>query len=234
VAGTRARYELSEEAAAIVQEIKRRLCDPQCLITPDWNRPFVLVTDWCEQGIGAILGQVTEDTEALLGPDGFPLIQPVAFISRACSLVESRYHNHRGEALAIFWAVDKFGYYLHGHRFEIRTDSHSVAYMKEAIFKDAQVFRWVMDMMQYDFEIAHIPGVTKWRRTASHTFSATHGHLRSYHTSGSLMLEDFHKLQHVWQGFGAISGHRIWVITISYWTTIGSQLSLQSKCPHRS
>jgi hypothetical protein len=59
----------------------------------------VLITDWCEQGVGAVLEQVTKDCEAELTPEGFPMIKPILFSSKANSLIQSHYPYIAGSVL---------------------------------------------------------------------------------------------------------------------------------------
>jgi hypothetical protein len=150
---------LTEQEKQCVDKLKKAITQPHVLTSPDWTNEFVLVTDWCEQGVGAMLGQIKPEFEHDL-EDGRPRVFPIAFISQACSYKLARSSSHRGECYAIWWAVNKFRYYLWGRHFSIWTDSKSVAYLADAMFKDEQVFRWAMDLQEYSFDIVHIKGIT--------------------------------------------------------------------------
>ena len=84
--------------------------DLKCLYTmapihayADFTRPFILHTDACRSGLGAVLYQTHDDgTDASL-----------TYASRSLTKVESHYPSHKLEFLALMWAVEKFHEYLY-------------------------------------------------------------------------------------------------------------------------
>jgi hypothetical protein len=62
------------------------------LVLPDFNLPFVIETDACEDGIGAVLLQQGH---------------PVAYLSRALGVNDKKLSIYAKEFMAIMMAVDK-------------------------------------------------------------------------------------------------------------------------------
>jgi hypothetical protein len=86
------------------------------LALPDFTQPFIVETDACDQGIGAILLQHD---------------QPVAFLSKALTGQHKHLSIYDKEFLALIMAVEKWRQYLQHQEFIIRTDRKSLAYLTE-------------------------------------------------------------------------------------------------------
>ena len=69
----------------------------------DENLPTEIHTDASRYGLGAVLAQ-TVDVE----------VKPVAFVSRALSDAESRYHSNELECFSLVWSLKKFRCYVYG------------------------------------------------------------------------------------------------------------------------
>ena len=91
------------------ENLKDTLLTAPILTRPDFDRPFILQTDWSGTAIGAILAQQDE-----LGNE-----HVVAYWSRALQAAEKNYSATEGEALAAVKSVIHFRPYLHGHRFQL-------------------------------------------------------------------------------------------------------------------
>ena len=76
---------------------------------PDFSRQFLIRTDASSRGLGAALMQTDDSGQTL----------PVLYASR--KFVGSRGTLlHRGESLAIVWAINKFSLYLIGREFSLK------------------------------------------------------------------------------------------------------------------
>jgi len=75
--------------------------NPPILRLPDSEKQFILQTDACNSGIGAILLQEKSGVK-----------HPIAFASRNLLTRESHYSTIEKECLAIVWAVQKFQNFL--------------------------------------------------------------------------------------------------------------------------
>jgi len=104
----------SEAQDRAFDALKSHIVNPPILRLPDFDKEFVLQTDACSDGIGAILLQ--EDSG---------IKHPVAFASRKLLTRESHYSNIEKECLAIVWAVQKFQIFcMERHLFWKQTISH--------------------------------------------------------------------------------------------------------------
>ena len=64
---------------------------------PDFEKPFVLITDASKYGFGAILSQITDGQDKV-----------IAYASRATNKFEQAYTITELEAAALVWATDKY------------------------------------------------------------------------------------------------------------------------------
>lgn len=106
----------SSEATKAFDELKAAVTSPLVLALPDFTKAFIIECDACANGVGAVLMQDK---------------RPLAFLSQALkgkNLLLSTYEN---EFLALMLAVKKWGPYLLGGAFVVRTDHHSLKYMLE-------------------------------------------------------------------------------------------------------
>ena len=104
-----------------------------------------LHTDASDYGIGAYLFQVKDGVE-----------YPLQFISKSFDSVQSRWSTNEKEAYAIIYAIRKLKPLLRDIHFTLRTDHKNLTYINDP--PSAKVMRWKLDLMEYDFDIEHIPG----------------------------------------------------------------------------
>ena len=81
---------------------------------PDFTKLFILETDTCDTGIGAVLSQKG---------------RPLAFLSKALGVKHLGLFIYEKEYLAILMAVDKWRHCLEQDQFIIQTDHESVTYL---------------------------------------------------------------------------------------------------------
>ena len=115
---------------------------------PDFSLPFILETDACQCGIGAILSQIHENgTERV-----------VAFASRAMSKSKQKYSVTRQELLVAVTFIHSFRQFLLGQHFVLRTDHGSLQWLHSFKEPEGQLARWLERLQEYDFEIQHRRG----------------------------------------------------------------------------
>ena len=113
------------------------------------EKEATLTTDASKYSLAAVLTQ--ED-------------HPVIYISRNLTQAEKNYSNIEREALAIVWAATRLKDFLLGRKFSINTDHKPLQFLfgenKEIPHATAscRIIRWALTLMQYDYEIKHIPG----------------------------------------------------------------------------
>jgi hypothetical protein len=82
----------------------------------DFSVPFVVETDACATGVGAVLMQND---------------RPIAFLSKALGPTHQHLSIYEKEFLALIMAVEKWRPYLQRQEFIIRTDHKSLSYLRE-------------------------------------------------------------------------------------------------------
>ena len=98
------------------EKLKRALCGPPVLKSPEWNKTFVLQTDASDRGVGAVLSQMDQS-----GVD-----RPVAYFSKKLLEREQRYSTVEKECLAIKLSIQAF----HPYRIAIRSTCPILHYVR--------------------------------------------------------------------------------------------------------
>ena len=137
------------EAEEAFVALKHALCEEPVLISPDFNKPFLLHTDASGTGLGAVLSQVVDNHE-----------HPVTYISRKLLKHEVNYATVEKEALAVKWAIHHLRYYLWGRTFTLITDHAPLKWMARNKDKNDRVTRWFLELQDYHFKVEHRPGRT--------------------------------------------------------------------------
>ena len=96
--------------------LKQLMSTTPVLAIPDFSQGFVLETDACNTGIGAVLMQ-----------NG----HPIAFLSQALCRRNQTLSTYEKECMAIILAVDKWRAYLQHREFVIMTDHQSLLHLTD-------------------------------------------------------------------------------------------------------
>ena len=127
--------------------LKKLLTCYPILQNPDFTKEFVLQTDACDRGVGAVL----------LQSDGVDL-HPVTFISSKLLHREQRYSIVEKECLAIVKACYSLREYLIGKEFIIETDHFPLQWLNQMKDHNMRLLRWSLMLQEYRFVIRHISG----------------------------------------------------------------------------
>jgi hypothetical protein len=106
----------TEQAAAAFQLLKEAMVSTPVLALPDFTKPFVIETDACDSGVGAVLMQHGH---------------PIAYMSKALGVMNRKLSVYEKEFLAVMLAVDKWRQYLQRGPFLILTDHKSLCNLSE-------------------------------------------------------------------------------------------------------
>lgn len=142
------KFKWSEDCDTAFLKLKRALTTAPILAYPVENDPFILDTDACDVGIGAVLSQCQEGQPERV----------IAYFSKSLSKAERRYCVTRKELLAVVASVKHFHHYLYGRKFLVRTDHGALRWLTNFRNPEGQVARWIETLMTYDYEIQHRPG----------------------------------------------------------------------------
>lgn len=107
---------MDEEAQQAFEHLTQAMATTPVLALPDFNKPFLIETDACDQGVGAVL--MLRD-------------RPVAFFNKALTEQHKHLSIYEKEFLALIMAVDKWRQYLQNQEFVIRTYHKSLTYLME-------------------------------------------------------------------------------------------------------
>lgn len=112
-------FRWSNEHEEAFKAIKSSLTEPTILAYPNFEKQFILTTDACLNGCGAVLSQIQDDgTE-----------KPISFASRSFNKYERNKPIIELELLAIFYAIVHFKPYLYGTNFLVKTDHKPLVYL---------------------------------------------------------------------------------------------------------
>jgi len=120
------------------------------LLLPDYDRPFMLITDASDYATGAILEQ----------DDAFGRSHPVAYYSKSLQPAEQNYKIHDKELLAIVQALKHFRHYLQGnvHQTKIFLDHANLKYFTTKQTLTHRQAWWSILLGTYDYIIIPKPG----------------------------------------------------------------------------
>ena len=118
------------------------------MVFPDFTLPFILDTDACQCGIGAVSCQPY--------PDGTEKV--VTFASCVISKAERKYSVTRKELLAAVTYIHHFRPFLLGQHFVLCTDHGSLQWLHTMKEPEGQLARWLECLHKYNFEIQHRKG----------------------------------------------------------------------------
>ncbi len=93
----------SEEVQEAFNTLKEKLLEFPILRRPNFNKFFILHTDWSAFDISVILGQLNEEGKE--------------YVITQNNKAESNYSSYEGECLAVIWAIIHFRPYLYGTKF---------------------------------------------------------------------------------------------------------------------
>ena len=147
-------HELNEKGKAAFEKLKGCLItttaeDPEAqLLMPNFAREFMLYTDACDEGLGAVLCQEDEEQK----------LRPVAFYSRKLTASERKYAIGEKELMAIVFAMEHYKVYLYGKEFVVRTDHHPLQWLNDLKNPSTRLDRWLIIARQFAFRIKFISG----------------------------------------------------------------------------
>ncbi|XP_060806961.1 uncharacterized protein K02A2.6-like isoform X2 [Amyelois transitella] len=136
------------------EQVKKEIISDNILIHFNRDLPLRLSCDASQNGIGAVLSHIL--------PDGTD--RPISFISRVYSKAEKGYSMIHKEALAIYWAVQKFYQYLVGSKFELQSDHKPL----QALFGEhkslpqmaaGRLQRWSTFLSGFNYTFKYIKGM---------------------------------------------------------------------------
>lgn len=110
------------------------------LALPDFNSLFIVETDACDVGIGAVIMQSG---------------QPIAYLSKGLSIQHQAMSVYDKELLALVMTVTKWGQYFIGRHFIVKTDQKALKFLLDQKLHTGAQLKWITKLMKFDFEIQY-------------------------------------------------------------------------------
>jgi len=131
------------EATAAFCALKQAMTQTPVLQLPDFSQPFVVETDACATGIGAVLMQGG---------------RPIAYLSKALGPTHQHLSIYEKEFLALIMAVEKWRSYLQRQEFIIQSDHKSLSYLSEQNLQSDLQRKAMTRLMGLQFRVVYKKG----------------------------------------------------------------------------
>ena len=115
------------------------LSQPDYVAAQEGSRPFVVWTDACKTGVGAVLTQADEK--------GF--YHPLYYVSKSCSSSERNYSITQLEALAVVVAMRKLRMFIFGAHVVVKTDHQPLVGLLKNGNLTSQLVRWALELQEF-------------------------------------------------------------------------------------
>ncbi|CAN6458156.1 unnamed protein product [Victoria cruziana] len=136
-------FEWTDKSLEAFTHLKNALVSAPVLTLPDFTKMFVVETDACDVGVGAVLSQ-----------DG----HPIAYMSKALTKRAKPFSTYEKEMLVIVVAVEKWRPYLIGRHFIVKIDHASLKHLLQQKISTPTQQRWIARLLCYDFTIEYRKG----------------------------------------------------------------------------
>ena len=137
-----AKFEWNDECTASFNEFKRLLIQSPILQRPDFKRPFQIVCDASNIGIGAVLEQLDDNGIA----------HTIAYWSKTMNSAQQHYHTSERELLAVVESIKNFRHYVGGSKFKVFTDHNALTHLDGAKELSGRLQRWALFLQEYNIE----------------------------------------------------------------------------------
>ena len=142
-----AKFDFDEACKVAFDEIKYRLVTTPIMVTPEWNKKFVIMCDASDYAMGTVLGKRTEK-----------IFKAIYYVSETFNEAQENYSTIEKEMLAMVFACEKFRPYILGSPVIIHTDHATIRYLMAKKDVKPRLIRWVLLMQEFDLEIKEKKG----------------------------------------------------------------------------
>ena len=146
------RFYTTPEAVKAFELLKERLTKPITLRILDPNKKICIATDASKIAMCVVIYQ----PEAEEGPNAENVID---FYTRSFKGYECNYPPFKLEALALHDGIMFFADHLYQKKFTVYTDQKALTHMFNSINTNRTLANWLFDLLHFDFEVYHIPGI---------------------------------------------------------------------------
>ena len=132
---------------AAFETLRTCLTTSPILAYPNFDLEFLLFTDACDYGIGAVLSQIQEEKEVV-----------IAYFSRQLKSPELKYATVEKEALAVVEAIKNFRHYLLDKPFTVISDHRPLQWLEDQKDNNGRLGRWAIRLSSTNYKIKYRPG----------------------------------------------------------------------------
>jgi hypothetical protein len=132
-----------EEAQSAFDKLKYAMASTPVLALPNFSRQFIVETDACDTGLGAILMQEEKH---------------IAFLSMSLSATNRFLSIYEKELLSLIMTVERWRSYLHRQEFVIKADHRSLAFLYDQTLHSELQHKAMTKLMGFLFTIAYRNG----------------------------------------------------------------------------
>lgn len=137
----------TDEDQVAFETLRTCLTTKPILAYPDFSKQFLLFTDACNYGIGAILSQIQDGNEVV-----------IAYASRQLRKPELNYATVEKEALAVIFAIKSFRHYLLDEPFLVISDHSPLQWLQNQKDNNGRLGRWAIQLASTNYRIQYKPG----------------------------------------------------------------------------
>ncbi|GBG75007.1 hypothetical protein CBR_g19521 [Chara braunii] len=134
-----------DECHQVFGALKDALVTAPILIRPDPSRQFILITDWQQEAILAILAEKGNNRKEHV----------IEYDSRTVPDERRNDFAPQGECYAVVWGIQHFHPYLYGRKFLLITDHEPLLALKKLTNYTGMIGRWAVRLQEYEFDIVH-------------------------------------------------------------------------------
>ncbi|GBG80085.1 hypothetical protein CBR_g30452 [Chara braunii] len=140
-------WDWSDECEGAFKRLKHALMNHEVLMVPDPQKPFIVITDASQYGIGVVLAQ----------QDGKKL-RPIEYMSKKMPSTKLAKSTYERELYALYKALVHWRHFLLGRFFYLRTDHQTLKWIKTQPTLSDALKRWIEVIDQYDFKLEYLKG----------------------------------------------------------------------------
>jgi len=129
----------TDETQQSFEDLKKALKDVDTLAYPTPGTPCTLDTDASDVAVGAVLSQMVNGVE-----------KPIAYFSRVLNGTQRNYCPTRRELLAVITSLQRFRHYLLSNKVILRTDHHSLKWLRTFKRPEGILARWIETLAEFD------------------------------------------------------------------------------------
>jgi hypothetical protein len=136
-------FQWGTQQATTFEQLKHVMSAPPLLSLPNFSKPFVLETDACNSGLGAVLMQ-----------EG----KPLAFYSQCLGPKATAQSIYEKEAFAILHALKKWRHYFLGNKVIIKMDQQALKYLGSQRLLEGIQHKIMLKLLEFDYNIEYKKG----------------------------------------------------------------------------